>query len=156
MPASDNTMGEFLCDIAVNNTEVVEYGISMEALFSGKVSVPLAGARFDIHVKGAAHGPKLNGAVVGVDHLLVRADGHSQLHIHARITTEDGQNIALFADGVAVPQKGTTFLQLRESFSFLTASQTYTWLNTVQGWALGTVDPGKGEVRLKVYAAQHL
>jgi hypothetical protein len=125
----------------------------MEAFFSGKVPVPTAGARFDVHVRGVVRGPKLSGTFVGVDYLHVRADGRSQLHIHARITTEDGQNIAFVADGIALPQEHTTVLQLRTNVSFITASPTYTWLNQLQGWTQGTVDPGKGEVRVKTYAA---
>jgi hypothetical protein len=37
--------------------------------------------------------------------------------------------------------------------SFITASPDYAWLNQLQGWGLGTVDPGKGEVKVKAYAA---
>jgi hypothetical protein len=69
------------------------------------------------------------------------------------ITTADGQAIAFFADGVALPQEGTSVFQLRENVSFITASPGYAWLNQLQGWGLGTVDPGNGEVRVKAYAA---
>lgn len=154
MGASEITSGEFLYDATVSFTEVVEYGVSLEALLSGNVTLPLAGARFDVHFRGVLRGPRLSGAIVGVDYLHMRADGRGQLHIHARITTEEGNhNIALFADGVVFPQEGTTVWQLRENVSFITASETYAWLNALQGWGQGTVDPGRGEIRVKAYAA---
>ncbi len=153
MGASEITVGEFLYEAAVDFTEVVEYGMSLEALLSGSMPVPLAGARFDVHFRGALRGPRLSGALVGVDYLHMRADGRGELHIHAQITTEDSHRIAFFADGVVFPQEGTTVWQLRENLSLITASPTYAWLNQLQGWGQGTVDPGKGEVRVKAYAA---
>jgi Protein of unknown function (DUF3237) len=153
MGASEITVGEVLYEAAVDFTEVVEYGMSLEAFLTGSMAVPLAGARFDVHFRGTLRGPRLSGTVVGADYLHMRADGRGQLHIHARIATEDGHNIALFADGVVFPQEGTTVLQLRENLSLITASPTYAWLNQLQGWAQGTVDPGKGQVRVKAYAA---
>ena len=57
------------------------------------------------------------------------------------------------ADGVALPQEGTSVFQLRENVSFITAAPGYAWLNQLQGWGLGTVDPAKGEVKVKAYAA---
>ena len=153
MEANEITVGELLYEAAVNFTDVVEYGVSLGALLAGKVAVPPAGARFDISIQGSLRGPRLSGTVVGVDYLHMRADGRAQLHIHAKITTEDGQAIAFFADGVALPQQGTSVFQLRENVSFITASPGYDWLNQLQGWGLGTVDPVKGEVSVKAYAA---
>ena len=153
MEASEITVGELLYEAAAEFTEVVEYGVSLGALLAGKIAVPPAGARFDISFRGSLRGPRLSGTVVGVDYLHMRADGRAQLHIHARIATEDGQAIAFFADGVALPQEGTSVFQLRENASFLTASPGYAWLNQLQGWGLGTVDPDKGQVKVKVYAA---
>jgi len=153
MGSSAIEVGEFLYDVAVNFTKVTEYGVSMEALLSGKTPLPLAGARLDVAIEGSVHGPKLTGTVVGVDYLHVRADDRFQLHIHARITTDDGENIAFFADGIAVTQEGTTVAQLHENATFITASHRYSWLNQLQVWGQGTVDPVKGEVRIKAYSA---
>jgi hypothetical protein len=153
MAASEITVGEFLYEATVSFTEVVEYGISLQALLSGNVTLPTAGARFDVHFRGVLRGPRLSGTVVGIDYLHMRADGRGELHIHARITTEDGQNIAFFADGVIFPQEGTPVWQLRENVSLITASSAYTWVNQLQGWGQGTVDPGKGDVSVKAYAA---
>jgi len=153
MEASEITVGELLYEAAAEFTEVVEYGVSLGALLAGKIAVPPAGARFDISFRGSLRGPRLSGAVVGVDYLHMRADGRAQLHIHAKITTEAGHAIAFFADGVALPQEGTSVFQLRENVSFITAAPGYDWLNQLQGWGLGTVDPGTGEVKVKAYAA---
>ena len=151
MAASEITVGEFLYEATLSFTEVVEYGVSLQALLSGNVTLPTAGARFDVHVRGVLRGPRLSGTVVGVDYLHMRADGRGQLHIHARITTEDGENIAFFADGVF----------LKKVHRFATpgvrqpdhSSSPNTWVNQLQGWGQGTVDPGKGEVSVKAYAA---
>lgn len=153
MGAGEITVGEFLYDGAVNFIEVVEFGVSLKALLSGQATVPLAGARFDVHVRGVLRGPKLSGTFVGVDYLHMRADGRAQLHIHGQITTEDNQNIAFFADGVTYPQEGTSVWQLRENVSLITASQAYAWVNQLQVWGQGTVNPETGEVRVKAYVA---
>ena len=153
MGASEITVGELLYEGAVNFTEVAEYGVSLGALLAGNTALPPAGARFDISFRGTVRGPRLSGTVVGVDYLYMRADGLARLDIHARIVTDDGEAIAFYADGVALPQDGTGVFNLRENVSFITASPGYAWLNQVQGWAQGTVDPGKGEVRVKAYVA---
>ena len=128
-------------------------GVSLEALLSGTTSLPPAGARLDIAFEGTVRGPKLNGTASGIDYIHVRADGRFQLHIHAQITTNDGEHVAFFADGIAVLEPGARVAQLHENGSFITASPRYAWLNQVQVWGQGTVDPVKGEVRIKAYAA---
>ena len=146
-------VGELLYEVVARFTQVTEYGVGMADVLGGKAPVPAAGARFDVAFEGSARGPKLAGTLVGVDYLHVRADGRFELHIHAHVTTEDGEHLSFFADGVAVPQAGTPVAQLRESGSFITASPKYAWLNHVQVWAHGTVDPVEGQIRVKGYAA---
>jgi hypothetical protein len=153
MSSTTITVGELLYEATVHFTKVTEYGVSLEAAVSGQVAPPPAGARFDVAFEGVARGPKLKGTVVGVDGLHMRADGRTQLHIHAEITTDDGAKIAFFADGVATPEPGTAVLQLRENVTLTTASPGYAWVNQLQVWAQGTVDPAKGEVNVKAYAA---
>ena len=86
-------VGEHLYEVSVKFTRVSEFGVSMEALSSGKVPPPHEGARFDVAFEGNSSSPKLKGTVTGVDYLHVRADGRFQLHIHAEVTTEDGATI---------------------------------------------------------------
>jgi len=83
----------------------------------------------------------------------MRADGSTQLHIHAQLETEDGHSIAYFADGVALPEEGTSKLLLRENVSLITASPSYAWLNELQGMGHGAIDPGNGEIAVVVHAA---
>lgn len=145
--------GELLYEYVCNFTQVVEYGIAANAVFSGQVQPPPEGARFDVHFEGPITGSKVKGSVKGVDYLHLRADGRGQLHIHAEITTEDGKKIAFAADGVAIPEPGTPVFQLRENVTLLSNHPEYSWVNPIQIWATGTVDLSKGEIRIKGYAA---
>ena len=90
-------VGELLYEYTVKITGMTEYGVSLESLMAGEVAPPPEGARFDVAFEGASSGPKLKGKVTGVDYLRIRADGRFQLHIHAEITADDGQKIALHA-----------------------------------------------------------
>jgi hypothetical protein len=153
MPSTTITVGELLYEYTLHFTKVTEYGVSLDALLAGQVAPPPEGARFDVAFEGSSRGPRLKGTATGVDYLHMRADGRAQLHIHAEITTEDGEKIALFADGVATPEEGTGVLQLRENVTLSTSSPAYSWVNQLQVWGQGTVDPAKGEINLKAYAA---
>jgi hypothetical protein len=104
----------------------------------------------DVYFEGPITGAKLSGSVKGIDHVHIRADGRFQLHIHAEITTDDGKKIALFADGVALG--APPVLQLRESATMTTSHPEYSWVNTLQVWAPGTVNLATGEIRVKGYA----
>jgi Protein of unknown function (DUF3237) len=145
--------GELIYDHIVQIKQVTEYGVALDTLLSGAGRPPAEGARFDLHVEGTANGPKLKGAVKDVDYMNVRADGRLQLHFHAEITTEDGQKIALFADGVATPTQGSPVAQLRLNVTLTTSAAEYSWVNPIQFWAPGTLDFAKGEARFKAYAA---
>ena len=91
--------------------------------------------------------------MVGVDYLQVRADGRFQLHIHGEITTEDGEKIALFANGVASPREGSPIADLRENVTLSTSSEAYSWVNSLQIWGVGTVDLAEQVVNIKGYSA---
>ncbi len=145
--------GELIYEYTPKITQMVEYGIPAAAVLSGQTPPPAEGARFDVHFEGPVTGPKLQGTVKGVDHLHLRADGRSQLHIHAEITTADGKKIALAADGVAIPEPGSPVFQLRENATLTTNHPEYSWVNVIQVWAAGTVDVSTGQIRVKGYAA---
>lgn len=153
MPSFTISVGEHLYDMRVNFTKITEYGSSLEALVAGKTTPPPEGARIDVAFEGVVRGPKLKGTVAGVDYIHVRADRRFQLHIHAEITTEDGEKIAYFADGVATPEEGTSVAQLRENVTLTTSSHAYAWVNQLQVWVRGTVDLEKQQVNVKGYAA---
>jgi Protein of unknown function (DUF3237) len=146
-------VGELLYDYTVKLTGVTDYGIKLEDLMEGRVAPPPEGARFDAAFEGSSPGPKVKGSVVGVDYLHVRADGRFQLHIHGEITTDDGEKIALFADGVASPREGSPISDLRENVTLTTSSKAYAWVNSLQIWGVGTVDMAQQVVRIKGYSA---
>jgi Protein of unknown function (DUF3237) len=144
--------GELVYQYVPQVTQVVEYGASADAVFSGRTPPPPEGARFDLYLEGPVIGPRLTGMVRGVDYLNFRADGRAELHIHAEITTDDGPKIALLATGLAIPEEGSSVFQLRENVVLTTSYLDYVWVNQIQLWAAGTVDIAKGEVDLKAYA----
>jgi hypothetical protein len=147
------TPGEFIYEYTLQFTQVVEYGISSSAAFSGQVAPPPEGARFDVYFEGEVTGPKFKGTAKGIDYLHIRADGRCHLHIHAEITAEDGKKISLFADGVGTAQPGSPIIQLRENVTLTTHHPEYAWVNAIQVWAPGTVDLSKGIIHVKGYAA---
>lgn len=146
-------VGELLYEYTVKLTGLTEYGVGFEALMAGTAPPPPEGARFDVPFEGTSIGPKLKGKVTGVDYLRVRADGRFDLHIHADITTDDGQKISLHADGVALPRPGSPVAGLRENVTLFTSSKAYAWVNGLQVWATGTVDLAERVVHLKGYSA---
>lgn len=146
------TTGELIYEADIQFIKMDEYGVSMEAITSGKTPIPLEGARFDHVFEGELHGPKLSGKLSGTDHLYVRADGLFQLHLHARLTTEDGVNISFSSEGVSLQIEGEVATQLRSAVSLFTSSETYKWVNKLQLWALGTLDPVKGKAFVRAYA----
>ncbi len=146
-------VGELLYEYTVKLTGMTEYGVSFEALMAGTAAPPPEGARFDVSFEGATNGQKLKGKIAGVDYLRVRADGRFDLHIHAEITTDDGQKISLHADGVALPQPGSPIVGLRENVTLFTSSKAYSWVNGLQVWATGIVDLAEQVIRIRGYSA---
>ncbi len=145
-------LGEPVYEYTLKITGIVEYGVSLEELGAQKIPVPPEGARFDVIFAGEAKGSKLSGKVSGVDYLHVRADGRFQLDVHAEITTEDGQKISLKADGVAISREGSSISDLRENVTLFSSSKDYTWVNTIQVWAIGTVDLATQEIYIAGYS----
>lgn len=143
--------GKLLYEYSLNVTGMTEYGISFEALMTGKVAPPPEGVRFDVAFDGTMSGPKLNGKIKGVDYVWIRADGRMELNIHAEITTNDGQKIALHAGGVGSLRKEGSIADLRENVALFTSSKDYTWVNALQVWGIGTVDLAKQIIHIKAY-----
>jgi len=146
-------VGELLYDCTVKLTGRTEYGVSFASLMAGATAPPPEGARFDVPFEGASVGPKITGRVAGIDYLRVRADGRFELHIHAEITTDDGQKVSLHADGVGLPQQSSSIVSLRENVTLFSSSKSYSWVNGLQVWATGTVDLAEQVVRIKGYSA---
>jgi len=145
-------VGELLYEYTLTITGLKEYGFSLASLMAGEAPPPPEGARFDVLFDGGAIG-KVKGKVTGVDYLRVRADGRFQLHIHAEITTDDGQKISLEADGVALPRSDSSIADLRENVTLFTSSRDYAWLNPLQVWGIGTVDLAAQVIHVRGYSA---
>ena len=45
----------------------------------------------------------------------------------------------------------TLVAALRENVRLTTASERYSWVNTVQIWAVGSVDLSAGDINIKAY-----
>jgi hypothetical protein len=139
--------GEKIYEYELDVTVVTDYGLSLEAVLSGKVPIPPQGARLDVAFQGRAVG-RLAGTVRGVDHVRLRADGRIDLDIRATIETDAGQRIALSADGVAMPRSAEPVADLVENVTLSTAIEAYGWVNTRQVWGVGTVDFAAGKIRV--------
>jgi hypothetical protein len=146
--------GELIYEADIRFTQTVEYGVGMEDLSSGKIPIPLEGARFDQVFQGELRGPKLRGRISGTDYLCVRADGLFQLHLHARVATDDGANIAFSSKGVSLQTEGKKETQLRAAVTLFTSEESYRWVNHLQLWAVGALDPEKKTARVRAYAVQ--
>jgi len=142
--------GEKIYEYDLNVTGMTDYGISLQAILSGQSRVPPQGARIDVAFEGRASG-RLVGRVTGVDYLTVRADGRIDLDIRAVIATDDGQRIALSADGVGVPRAAEPIANLCENVRLTTAAENYAWVQTRQIWGIGIVNLAAGTVHIDGY-----
>lgn len=142
--------GEKIYEYDLDITGMTDYGVSLADVVSGKVAIPPQGARFDVPFEGRATG-RLSGRVRGVDYLRARADGRMDLDIRATIETDDGQRIALSADGVGVPRAAEPIADLCENVSLTTASADHAWVNKCQIWGVGTVNFATGKIHIDAY-----
>ncbi|MEO8189554.1 MAG: DUF3237 family protein [Acidobacteriota bacterium] len=142
--------GEKIYEYDLDVTGMTDYGVSLEAILSATKPVPPQGVRVDIAFEGRATG-RLTGRVRGVDYIRMRADGRVDLDIRATIETEDGQRIALSADGVAVPRAAEPIADLWENVRLDTAGNDYAWVNTRQVWGVGTVNFANGKIHIDAY-----
>ena len=133
-------------------TGETHFGIDMQSALSGAVAIPPEGVRIDVAFAGELTG-KIKGKIAGIDHTLMRADGAIFLHVHAVITTDDGERISFFADGTATMEPGSPVIQLRENVTLHTAAAKYAWVNRQLFWATGKTDLSTGQATLKGYSA---
>jgi hypothetical protein len=142
--------GEKIYEYDLDVTGLTDYGVSLEAILTGKEKVPPQGARIDVAFAGRAQG-RLAGQVRGVDYLQIRADGRVDLDIRATIETGDGQRVALSADGVGAQRAAEPIADLCENVRLSTAAQDYAWVNTRQIWGAGTVNFATGKIQIDAY-----
>lgn len=142
--------GEKIYEVELDLTRVTNYGVSMDALLTGKEAVPLPGTRFDLAVAGRFKG-RLAGRAHGVDYLRVRADGRMELDLHLSVETDDGHRIALSGDGQAAPRSGEPILDIFGNIRFSTASKEYAWVNERQIWSVGTASLATGKIHIEAF-----
>jgi hypothetical protein len=142
--------GEKIYEYDLTITGVTDYGIPMDAILSGQVTIPPQGVRFDVAFEGRAEG-RLAGTVRGVDYARMRADGRMDLDIRATIETDAGHRIALSADGVAIPRAAEPVVDLFENVTLTTAIEECGWVNTRQVWGVGVVDLAAGTIHIAAF-----
>jgi hypothetical protein len=143
---------ELVYEETIQLTGEINFGIDMQAAMSGAQAIPPEGLRLDFPFQGELKG-KIAGQIAGTDYGILRADGVGLLHVHAVITTEDGERISFFADGVALFEPGSPIAQLRENATLYSASPKYSWVNRLLFWATGPIDLSTGQGTLKGYSA---
>jgi hypothetical protein len=142
--------GEKIYEYDLDVTGITDYGVTLDAILSGREQVPPQGLRFDVAFEGRVSG-RLAGTVRGVDFVRMRADGRADLDIRAVIETGDGRRIALAADGVAAPRAAEPIADLWENISLNTPAADYAWVNMRQIWGYGTVNFATGKVHIDGY-----
>jgi len=129
---------------------VTDYGVDMEALFSGRESVPLQGARFDVALSGLVKG-RVTGIMRGVDYLRVRPDGRRELELRGAIETDDGNRIAFSAEGVGTPRDGEPIVDLVVKIDLLAGAVAYSWVNAKPAWGSGSANLATNKIHVDVY-----
>ena len=133
---------------------IKDYGIGLDAFSAGAGALPPQGARFDFVFEGRIRGEKINGTIRGIDYGVVRADGRFDLDLHAELTTDDGEKIAFYADGIfTAPDPVTGIGQVRENVKLTTASPRYAWVNQLHIWATGGSNVTTGQLQIQGYIA---
>jgi hypothetical protein len=140
--------GEKIYEYVISLGDTIEYGSSLAAILAGNEKPPLHGARFDAPFEGRIDG-RISGTISGCDFAFMRADGVLELNIHARIDTNDGARIALWAGGIGRFRLGEPILDLAENVRLTTSYEAYDWVNGRQIWATGAVDLGAGTISLQ-------
>lgn len=141
--------GEKIYEYVVDITGVTDFGVTFEAIQSGQAPIPPQGARFDFTYDGRSTG-RIAGRVTGTDHFYLRPDGRGELNLRGVMETDDGQRIAVFAEGVSQTNAdGTT--GLFETVKLSTAAPDYAWVNTRYILAEGGMKDGK--IHIAAYMA---
>jgi hypothetical protein len=150
MIGSTAIRGEKVYEMDLDLTGVTDFGVSMDAITSGKEAIPLQGARFNLAVNGSTKG-RLAGRAHGADFLRVRADGRMELDLHLTIETDDGSRIALSGDGQAAPRSGEPTLDIFGNIHLCSADKEYSWVNERQIWSVGTANLATRKLHIEAF-----
>jgi hypothetical protein len=108
------------------------------------------GVRTTFYISGGTvEGPNIRGTIkpVGADWFVLRSDGVGELDVRATIETDDGELIYVSYKGLA--DMGAAEPKIITNPVFRTASEKYSWLNSV--FAVGIGAPGENKVSYSVY-----
>jgi hypothetical protein len=141
--------GTHLFDARLHFISTIEYGFSRADLASGR-PIPEEGVRFDMFFEGDIRGERINGRISGIDYVTLGPNGVSQLHVHGNISTDDGFQIAVHAQGQATRRPDGSLADTHEVLSFSTAIERYSWLNQVKATATGLANLETGMLDLSV------
>ena len=137
------------CDLTI--TGMTDYGVTLGALLSGQEKAPLQGARIDLAFEGSIKGALTGKVYRGVEYLLIRADGRTDLDGRATVETEDGHRIAMRIEGVATARSGEAVMDLIANVRLTTAARKYEWVNTRQIWGLAVANLETGQIRVESF-----
>ena len=115
--------------------------------FKGKVTeliyfgnTPL-GRRYDAYFDGDLSGGVLSGRMRGVDYILTRSDGVSEINVRAAIVTQDGVNISVQISGFH--RDG----EIKDAHvKLMTGNENYRWLTSAIIIGKGKSAEGKLEI----------
>ena len=143
--------GEKIYECDFNITGMTDYGVTLDALISGTEKIPLQGARIDVAFEGNIRG-RITGKVLrGVEYLLMRADGRTDLDGRATIETEEGNRIAMRIEGVATPRAHEPMMDFIANVRLTTAAPKYNWVNTRQIWGLATANLATAKIHVESF-----
>ena len=154
MAAVEITVGEFLYEATVSFTEVVEYGVSLQALslWHRCATTVWSSVRHSFQRgPGWTPAPAARSTVWTISPCVRTVERSCTFMRGSRPRTARISRSSL--TGLFLLKKTHRSGNCGRTSSLITASSPYTWVNQLQGWGIGTVDPTKGEVRVKAYAA---
>lgn len=120
---------EHLCSFKATITKRISFG-----------NTPV-GKRTDMHFEGDLTGGILSGRMRGIDYLLTRSDGVSEINVKAAIETTDGINISVQIYGYYYDD-----LIEDNAVKLLTGHEKYKWLGNKVIVGKGKATPGGLEV----------
>jgi hypothetical protein len=134
-------------------TGETSFGVDFQSVLNGTKTIPPEGLRFDFPFNGTLSEGKIKGKLQGTDYLHVRGDGISHVHAHAVVTTEDGEHISYFEEGISIPDPETATAEVKANATLHSNSEKYAWVNRNRFWVTAKVYFQTGQVTFTGYTA---
>lgn len=130
--------GDLLYEMKLNLLPMVVVGVVPEGM---RINTPFV---------GEVSGPTIKGKIDGTDYLLLRSDSVGILHIHAILTTDEGELISVQASGISTAAPDGRNV-IKEVITYQTGSEKLAWLNCTQGFADGFVDMATNKLDASIF-----